>query len=124
MPIIISALQQNQAPVIFGSDYPTPDGTCIRDYVDVRDIARAHLLAAETTVGLPHVKNIGTGKVSSIREIIGLVSTAIGCTNVKPGEKDQRSGDPAFLCADVSLIRSAIGFSSKFSLEMSVKSLV
>ncbi|CAN2169983.1 GalE UDP-glucose 4-epimerase [Candidatus Nanopelagicaceae bacterium] len=123
VPIVINKLKAGQPPVIYGTDYPTPDGTCIRDYVDVRDIARAHLAAADSTATLPLAMNVGTGRGGSVREVIKLVCAAAGQSDVIADEKERRSGDPAFLCADVSLIRSAIGFSSKYSLEASTESL-
>jgi len=55
-----AALKAGQPPVIYGTDYPTPDGTCIRDYVDVRDFAGAHLSAADSPALLPLAKNVGT----------------------------------------------------------------
>ena len=70
VPIVLGKLNKGEAPTIFGTDYPTPDGTCIRDYVDVRDIARAHLAAANATTKLPPAMNIGTGRGASVREII------------------------------------------------------
>jgi len=123
VPIVINKLKADQAPVIYGTDYPTPDGTCIRDYVDVRDIARAHLAAADFTATLPLAMNVGTGRGGSVREVIKLVCAAAGKPEVVAEEKDRRAGDPAFLCADVSLIKSAIGFASKYSLEASAESL-
>jgi UDP-glucose 4-epimerase len=60
VPIVINKLKVGEPPVIFGVDYQTPDGTCIRDYVDVRDVARAHLLAADAPSALPPALNIGT----------------------------------------------------------------
>ena len=123
VPIVINKLKANQPPVIYGTDYPTPDGTCIRDYVDVRDIALAHLAAADHVGELPRALNIGTGRGGSVREVIKLVCAAAGRTDVVATEADRRAGDPAFLCADVSLIKSAIGFSSKYSLEASTASL-
>ena len=123
VPIVINKLKAGRAPVIYGTDYPTPDGTCIRDYVDVRDIARAHLAAADSTATLPLAMNVGTGRGGSVREVIKLVCAAAGKPEVVAEEKERRAGDPAFLCADVSLIKNAIGFSSKFSLEASAESL-
>ena len=123
VPIVINKLKVGQPPVIYGTDYPTPDGTCIRDYVDVRDIARAHLAAADSTATLPLAMNVGTGRGGSVREVIKLVCAAADDSDVVAEEKERRAGDPAFLCADVSLINSAIGFSSKYSLEVSTGSL-
>jgi UDP-glucose 4-epimerase len=123
VPIVINKLKKNEAPVIFGTDYPTPDGTCIRDYVDVRDIARAHLAAANVTTKLPNAINIGTGRGASVREIIKLVLEATNKADTQIIENDRRAGDPAFLCADINLAKTAMGFTSQYSLEESVRSL-
>jgi UDP-glucose 4-epimerase len=123
VPIVLGKLDKGQAPVIFGTDYPTPDGTCIRDYVDVRDIARAHLAAANATTKLPPAMNIGTGRGASVREIINLVLDATNKSDTAVIENPRRAGDPAFLCADVSLAKSAMGFESQYSLEASIRSL-
>jgi UDP-glucose 4-epimerase len=123
VPIVLGKLNAGEAPTIFGTDYPTPDGTCVRDYVDVRDIARAHLAAADATNKLPETMNIGTGRGASVREIIKLVLDATKKSDTKVIEVERRAGDPAFLCADVALAKSAMGFESKYSLEESVRSL-
>jgi len=123
VPIVLGKLNKGEAPTIFGTDYPTPDGTCIRDYVDVRDIARAHLAAADATTKLPETMNIGTGRGASVREIIKLVLDATKKSDTKVIEVERRAGDPAFLCADVTLAKTAMGFESKYSLEASVRSL-
>jgi UDP-glucose 4-epimerase len=120
---VVGKLNKGEAPTIFGTDYPTPDGTCIRDYVDVRDIARAHLAAANATTKLPDTMNIGTGRGASVREIIKLVLEATNKLDTQVIETDRRAGDPAFLCADVTLAKTAMGFESKYSLEESVRSL-
>jgi UDP-glucose 4-epimerase len=123
VPIVLGKLNKGAAPEIFGTDYPTKDGTCIRDYVDVRDIARAHLAAADSTQPLPPALNIGTGRGASVREVIDLVLAAINKTDTQVIESPRRSGDPAFLCADINLAKSAMGFTAQYSLEASVKSL-
>ena len=123
VPIVLGKLNKGEAPVIFGTDYPTTDGTCIRDYVDVRDIARAHLAAANATTKLPPAMNIGTGRGASVREIIKLVLDATNKSDTAVIENPRRAGDPAFLCADVTLAKSAMGFQSQYSLEASIRSL-
>jgi UDP-glucose 4-epimerase len=123
VPIVLGKLNKGEAPVIFGTDYPTPDGTCVRDYVDVRDIARAHLAAADATTKLPPAMNIGTGRGASVREIINLVLDATNKSDTAVIESPRRAGDPAFLCADVTLAKSAMGFESQYSLETSIRSL-
>jgi UDP-glucose 4-epimerase len=123
VPIVLGKLNKGEAPVIFGTDYPTTDGTCVRDYVDVRDIARAHLAAANATTKLPPALNIGTGRGASVREIIKLVLEATNKSDTAVIENPRRAGDPAFLCADVTLAKSAMGFQSQYSLEASIRSL-
>ncbi len=123
VPIVINKLKAAEQPVVYGTDYPTPDGTCIRDYVDVRDIARAHLAVAEAEADLPLAMNVGTGFGASVREVIKLVCEAAGRCGVVAIEDGRRTGDPAFLCADVSLIKSAIRFSSQYLLSASIRSL-
>ena len=123
VPIVINKIKAGQAPVIYGHDYPTTDGTCVRDYVDVRDIAAAHLAAADATQALPATMNIGTGNGASVREIVKFVIDGMGRSDVRPIDADRRAGDPAFLCADVSLAKSAMGFTSQYSLKASIESL-
>jgi UDP-glucose 4-epimerase len=123
VPIVINRIKSGQAPVIYGHDYPTTDGTCVRDYVDVRDIAAAHLAAADATQALPATMNIGTGNGASVRQIIKFVLDAMERSDITPIDADRRAGDPAFLCADVALAKSAMGFTSRYSLKESVESL-
>jgi len=123
VPIVLGKLNKGEAPEIFGTDYPTHDGTCIRDYVDVRDIARAHLAAADATNQLPPALNIGTGRGASVREVIDLVLKALSESDTQVIASPRRAGDPAFLCADVTLAKSAMGFESRYSLEEGIRSL-
>lgn len=123
IPIVINKMKASQSPVIFGTDYPTEDGTCIRDYVDVRDIARAHLAAADSTDVLPPKINIGTGRGVSVRQIIDLVLIQLNKADTEVIEIDRRAGDPAFLCADVSLAKTTLNFESRHSLEESIASI-
>jgi UDP-glucose 4-epimerase len=123
VPIVINKLNAGESPVIYGTDYPTPDGTCVRDYVDVRDIARAHLASADSLSILPQAMNVGTGSGSSVRDVIKFISDASGKREVLAFEQDRRLGDSASLCADASLIKTTIGFLSVYSLKASVASL-
>ena len=123
VPIVLGKLNKGEAPVIFGTDYPTEDGTCVRDYVDVRDIAQAHLVAGNATGAIPPIINVGTGRGASVREIINLVLDAVNKSDTEVIEAPRRAGDPAFLCANVDLAASELGFKSKYSLEESIRSL-
>jgi UDP-glucose 4-epimerase len=123
VPIVLGKLKKGEAPVIYGTDYPTEDGTCVRDYVDVRDIAQAHLVAANATGAIPPIINVGTGRGASVREIINLVLAAVKKSDTEVIEAPRRAGDPAFLCANVDLAGTELGFKSKYSLEESINSL-
>ena len=123
VPIVINKLKAGEPPVIYGTDYPTPDGTCVRDYVDVRDIASAHLTAADFNGALPLALNVGTGVGGSVRDVIRLVAEASGHREFVALEVERRAGDPAFLCAEIFSIEKTIGFTSNYSLNESVSSL-
>jgi UDP-glucose 4-epimerase len=123
VPIVLGKLNNGEAPVIFGTDYPTEDGTCVRDYVDVRDIAQAHLVAANAKGAIPTIINVGTGRGASVCEIINLVLDAVNKSDTEVIEAPRRAGDPAFLCANVDLAATELGFKSKYSLEESIRSL-
>ena len=124
VPIVINNLNAGLHPVIFGTDYKTPDGTCIRDYVDVRDVARAHLTAAEFSAKLPSALNVGTGCGASVREVIQLIGTTTGHPEVVASQQSRRAGDPAVMHADTKLIASTFGFSPNYSLKSSLESLI
>lgn len=83
---------------IFGSDYPTSDGTCVRDYVHVSDIAEAHLCALQARVRGMRVYNIGNGKGHSVREVCEAVEEIVG-KQLQTKQGPRRPGDPAVLCA-------------------------
>jgi UDP-glucose 4-epimerase len=123
VPIVINKLKAGEAPVIYGTDYPTPDGTCIRDYVDVRDVANAHLLSANAEKQLPLVMNVGTGKGASVREVIELVGASFGQEDLQVIESERRAGDSGFLCAEVTLISRTLGFRVNHELVDSAGSL-
>jgi UDP-glucose 4-epimerase len=123
VPIVIKKLKAGEAPVIYGTDYSTPDGTCIRDYVDVRDVAKAHLSSVNAEKELPLVMNVGTGKGASVREVIELVGASFGQENLQMIAEERRAGDSGFLCAEVTLIKITLGFRASFSLVDSVRSL-
>ena len=123
VPIVINKLNAGEAPVIYGTDYPTPDGTCIRDYVDVRDVAQAHLLSTNTETVLPCLMNVGTGKGASVREVVKLICQALGLTQIEAIQSERRNGDPAVLWAKTSAMNFTLKFEPKHSLMSSINSL-
>jgi UDP-glucose 4-epimerase len=100
---------------IFGNDYPTPDGTCLRDYVHVLDIAEAHLLALQLSenAGM-YSYNIGTGASYSVREVCRVVEQVVG-TKLRVEERKRRVGDPAILCASPKRLIADFKWKPQFS---------
>lgn len=109
------ALGQRQHVIIYGEDYPTPDGTCIRDYIHVNDLADAHLKALEKIQsGRGLCLNLGTGRGTSVREIITACREVTGHPiPEKVGER--REGDPSELVADASLAREVLGWTPEYT---------
>lgn len=124
IPLILQvALGQREAITVFGDDYPTPDGTCIRDYIHVDDLATAHLAALERLRPGKGLKlNLGTGAGASVMEVIDACRRETGHSiphNVAP----RRLGDPAELVADASLARKTLDWTPKYvGIEPIVKS--
>jgi len=100
---------------VFGHDYPTPDGTCLRDYVHVSDLARAHLLALERLddQGATTAYNLGMGKPFSVQDVISSVERVSG-TRVPADRAPRRPGDPAVLFASSERIRTELGWRPAF----------
>ena len=123
VPMVFERLQAGERPRVFGGDYPTPDGTCVRDYVHVADIAAAHLAsAAALEAGADSdVYNIGRGKGSSVLDVIRVVGEVTGL-DVTPDVVDRRPGDPARVVASVEKIRAGLGFSARHDLHDMVAS--
>jgi UDP-arabinose 4-epimerase len=112
IPLAIrAALDQGPPLSVFGTDYPTPDGTCLRDYVHVEDLATAHLQALrylETKSGV-HAFNLGTGKPVSVREILAAVARSTG-RPVPAADAPRRQGDPAQVFASAEKARRELGW--------------
>ena len=114
VPMVFDRLERGEAPRVFGDDYPTPDGTCIRDYVHVLDLADAHLAALDY-LGRDErpydTFNVGTGSGASVREVIDEVGRATGL-DVTPRVEPRRAGDPPRLVADVSRIHDELDWTA------------
>lgn len=116
LPILFEvALGQREAFNIYGTDYPTADGTCIRDYVHVVDIAESHLRALERISEVAgRVYNIGNSRGFSVREVISAVERIVG-RKIHVQVAPRRPGDPAELVASSDRIRRELGWSPRFS---------
>ena len=124
IPIAFNAIKNNQPIQVFGTDWPTPDGSCVRDYIHVLDLADAHIAALDyldQDVREHSVFNVGTGKGSSVLAVIDTIHKVIG-KDFEVDLVDRRAGDPAFLSADVSRIEKTLGWKAKQSLEDIVSS--
>ncbi|NFB56526.1 UDP-glucose 4-epimerase GalE [Clostridium botulinum] len=117
IPIILDvALGKREKIIIFGEDYPTKDGTCIRDYIHVSDLASAHLLALERLKngGDSDIYNLGNGKGFSVKEIIQTAKKVTG-KEIKLEIGERRSGDPAILIASSKKAKEELNWDPKFS---------
>jgi len=116
IPLIIqAAMGKRESVKIYGTDYPTPDGTCIRDYIHIEDLCSAHLLAIKKLSSERElVYNLGNGAGFSVREVIETVKKVSG-KNFKVIEAERRAGDPPVLTGDASKAIRELGWKSKFS---------
>ena len=108
------ALGQRDGLTVFGRDYDTPDGSCIRDYVHVQDLARAHLAALGHLAGGGDSQyvNLGTGRGWSVLEVIAAARLVTGC-QIPAADGDRRAGDASSLVADASKARAVLGWSAQ-----------
>ena len=116
IPLVIqAAMGKRKSITVFGTDYPTPDGTCLRDYVHVDDLSRAHIAVFEQleTPGTGLFYNLGTGQPTSVREIISAVESVTGL-KVPIVEGERRAGDPPMLYADASKAQKELGWKVKY----------
>ncbi|MFC8719944.1 UDP-glucose 4-epimerase GalE [Kitasatospora sp. NPDC057198] len=114
IPLVFqAALGQRPHIAVFGEDYPTPDGTCIRDYIHIADLAEAHLLALDAAKPGEHlICNLGNGTGFSVREVIESVRRVTG-REIPVQVADRRPGDPAVLVAAADRAREALGWVPK-----------
>lgn len=116
IPLLIDAARgAREAVPIYGDDYPTPDGTAVRDYVHVVDVAEAHLRAVRYLAedGVSRAFNLGSGKGASVREVLAAVEAVAGCrvpTRISP----RRPGDPPMLIASSEEARRVLGWKPRF----------
>ncbi len=111
IPLIVQAAMGKREDIkIFGTDYPTPDGTCVRDYIHIEDLCRAHLRALEKLGQCDElVYNLGNGSGYSVREVIEMVKSVTG-RDFKVTEVARRDGDPPVLTSDASKARNELGW--------------
>ncbi len=122
-PLVFRAIDAGDAPKVFGTDYPTPDGSCVRDYIHVGDLADAHVTAAirlEEGEELAPAYNIGTGTGLSVLAVIEAVRRVLDI-DLETELVDRRPGDPARIIADVSLATTHLGWTAKLGVDDMVR---
>lgn len=123
-PKVFDMLYRGETPCINGADYPTPDGTCVRDYIHVTDLALAHVAAANRLADgltVEPVYNLGSGAGTSVREIMTAMRTVTG-VDFEPEVMPRRPGDPARIVAAGDLAARDLDWSNRHSLEEMVSS--
>jgi len=118
VPMVFEKLTQGAAPRVFGDDYPTPDGTCVRDYIHVADLADAHVAAAralQSSPGHALTLNIGRGEGVSVREMIDVINAVTGYDRA-PTVTPRRPGDPARVVASADRAATELGWKAKYDV--------
>jgi UDP-glucose 4-epimerase len=124
VPIVFAAIAAKQAPVVFGNDYATRDGSCIRDYVHVLDLAEAHLAALlylDRDDRKYNTFNVGTGVGASVFDVLNEIAKVSGL-DFEIEVKERRAGDPPALSADVSRIKNELGWIAQRGLTEIIES--
>jgi UDP-arabinose 4-epimerase len=121
VPLLIDAALGHRVFEVYGSDHPTPDGTCVRDFVHVTDLAEGHVKALRYVLGGGDVPafNLGTGIGCSVRDMIRIVEAASG-RSIPFRMSPRRPGDPATLVADIDLARTGLYWAPKFSTPQTI----
>lgn len=123
LPIVIRAAMGGKPFTVCGTDYETRDGTCVRDYIDVRDLADAHVRALERLrPGVGTAYNLGTERGTTIREVVASVGRVLG-RKVPFVDGPRRAGDPAALVASCAKAREALGWTAGRSLDDSIRAV-
>ncbi len=123
-PLVLKALTDGRAPQVFGTDYDTPDGSCVRDYVHVHDLALAHVRAAEALEqgrDLRSVYNLGSGDGLSVLQVLDAVRRVTGVP-FTPALRDRRPGDPARIVASGALAAEDLGWAMRHDVDDMVAS--
>ncbi|MFD5743050.1 UDP-glucose 4-epimerase GalE [Streptomyces massasporeus] len=119
VPMVFEKLTQNAPPRVFGDDYPTPDGTCVRDYIHVVDLAEAHVAAARalrSSPGRDLTLNIGRGEGVSVREMIDRINAVTGYDR-PPSVTPRRPGDPARVVASADRAAAELGWKARLDVQ-------
>jgi UDP-glucose 4-epimerase len=122
--MVFEKLTEGAPPRIFGDDYPTPDGTCVRDYIHVVDLAEAHVATARRLRAAPGTDltlNIGRGEGVSVREMIDRINTLTG-HDLPPSVTPRRPGDPARVVASADRIATELDWKARYDVDDMISS--
>lgn len=128
VPMVFDRLSRRLPPVIFGDDYDTPDGTCVRDFVHVLDVASAHVAAARALDGgavTDLTANVGVGQGTSVRDMVSVIRDVTGTAGdewAEPVVMPRRAGDPASVVASADRMRDVLGWQARFDVREMVES--
>ncbi|MFE7466247.1 UDP-glucose 4-epimerase GalE [Streptomyces sp. NPDC057499] len=127
VPMVFEKLTRGEAPLVFGDDYATPDGTCVRDFIHVADLASAHVAVARALdtrgAGSDLTVNIGRGEGVSVREMIALIGEVTGYgPAAEPAVRPRRPGDPARVVAAADRMRSELEWTARHEVRAMVES--
>ena len=123
VPKVFLALKSGKRPEIYGTNYPTKDGTCIRDYIHVQDLAQSHVAALKKTESgfVSSVYNVGSGNGYSVREMMNQISQTLG-RDINPEESPARAGDSPKLIASIKKIEKELGWKPSATLKEMIDS--
>jgi len=115
IPLVLDAAEKATSVAVFGNDYPTPDGTCVRDYIHVSDLARAHVMALNAlSTGKPSaIFNLGCGQGYSVKQVLDAAQRVTG-RSIKVDMQGRRAGDPAVLIASSAHIHDTLGWTPRY----------
>lgn len=125
--MVLERLTSGERPVVFGDDYPTADGTCVRDFVHVLDLARAHVAVLDHLTTAPEgtalTYNVGTSQGTSVAQVVDRLIELVG-SDVQPEVRPRRAGDPAQVVADAGRLAAETGWTARADLDAILRSAV
>jgi UDP-glucose 4-epimerase len=123
VPKVFQDLKSGKRPEIYGTNYPTPDGSCIRDYIHVQDLAKAHIAALKKCESgfTSAIYNVGSGRGYSVKEMMAQISESLG-RDINPQESPARAGDSPKLIASIEKIKSELAWRPEASLKEMIDS--
>jgi UDP-glucose 4-epimerase len=125
IPMVFDRIGEGLPPRIFGTDYATPDGTCVRDFIHVQDLAAAHVAAARRLAADPDARltlNVGRGEGTSVRAMVDLIAEVTGTAGLGVETAARRPGDPARVVAASARIEQELAFAARFDVRAMVES--